>query len=192
MPGVLRGLADCDRHPTDHDRFLRYTWLMDIRVWAVPESHHVEVPKHPLGTAGTASEADDVHAALAAGYRDWSCTCRAGWPSRFRGPETLPPWPRHVQWAREQHPEGITLPDIPDEAVLVQDASWYPNHTAGGGLVVADPVTGWSQAYRIPIPVHVDGSYQAELYVAWEVLRAGGAHRVVCTGHPGPTVVLPR
>ena len=62
----------------------------------------------------------------------------------------------------------------------MQDASWYPNHTAGGGLVVADPTTGWHRIYRIPIPVHVDGSYQAELYVAWEVLRARGAHRVVC------------
>ena len=27
--------------------------------------------------------------------------------------------------------------------------------------------------------VHMDGSYQAELYVAWEVVRARGAHRVV-------------
>ena len=61
----------------------------------------------------------------------------------------------------------------------MQDASWYPNHTAGRGLVVADPETGWSRTYRIPIPVHVDGPYQAELYVAWEVLRAHGAHRVV-------------
>ena len=104
MPCVLRGLADCDCHPTDHDRFLRYTWLTDIRVWAVLESHHVEVPKHPLGVAGTVSEADDAHAALAAGYRDWASTHRLGWPSRFRGPETLPPWPWHVQWAREQIP----------------------------------------------------------------------------------------
>ena len=179
MPCVRRGLVDCECHPTDHDRFLRCTWLMDIRVWAVLEGHHVEVPKHPLGVAGTVSDADDAHAAVAAGYRDWACTRRAGWPSWFRGPEILPPWPRHVQWAQEQIPEGITLRDIPDEAVFVQDASWYPIHTAGGGLVVADPETGWRQAYSIPIPVHVDGSYQAELYVAWEVLRARGAHRVV-------------
>ena len=77
---------------------------------------------------------------------------------RFRGPETLPPWPWHVRWAQELHPEGITLHDIPVEAVFVQDASWYPNHTAGGGLVVADLVTGWHQTYRVPIPMHVDGS----------------------------------
>ena len=31
MPCVLQGLADCDCHPTHHDRFLRSTWLMDIR-----------------------------------------------------------------------------------------------------------------------------------------------------------------
>ena len=67
----------------------------------------------------------------------------------------------------------------------MQDASWYPNHTAGGGLVVAEPTTGWHQTFRIPIPVHVDGSYQAELYVAWEVLRARGTHRVVW-GTRGP------
>ena len=61
----------------------------------------------------------------------------------------------------------------------MQDAPWYPNHTAGGGLVVADPTTGWHQIYRIPIPVHVDRSYQEELYVAWEVLRARGTQQVV-------------
>ena len=163
----------------DHNRYLRYTWLMDIRVWAVLEGHHVEVRRHPLGVAGTVNHVDDTHAALAAGYRDWACTRRAGWPSRFRGPENLPPWPRHVQWAREQTFEGITLRHIPDEAIFVEDASWYPNHTASGGLVVTHPETGWCQAYCIPIPVHVDGSYQADLYVAWEVLRASGAHRVV-------------
>ena len=179
MPCVRRGLVDCACHPTDHDRFTQYTWLMDIRVWAVLEDHHVEVPKHPLGVASTVDEADDAHVALAAGYRDWACTRRAGWPSWFRGPETLPPWRGHMPWAHKQILEGITLRDILDEAVLVQDASWYPNRTAGGGLVVADPETGWRQAYTIPIPVHVDGSYQAELYVAWEVLRARRAHRVI-------------
>ena len=150
----------------------------------------MEVPKHPLGTAGTVSEADDAHAVLAAGYRDWSCTRRARWPSRFCGPETLPPWPRHVQLAREQIPEGIILRDIAHEAVFVQDASWYPNHTARGGLVVADTAMGWSHTYRIPIPLHVDGSYHAELYIAWEVLC------VLCPplglGHSGPPVVFPR
>ena len=86
---------------------------------------------------------------------------------------------------REVHSEGITLQDIPAEAVFVQDGSWYPNHTAGGILVVADPVTGWQRTYRVPSQVHVDGSYQAKLYVAWEVLRARGAHRVVW-GSRGP------
>ena len=114
---------DCECHPTDHDRFLRYTWLMDIRVLAVLEGHHGDVPKHPLGVAGAVGDADDAHTALAAGCRAWACTRRALWPSRFRGPETLHPWPRHVQWAREQIREGITLRDIPDEALFVQDAS---------------------------------------------------------------------
>ena len=71
---VLRGLADCDCHPTDHERFLRYTWVMEIRVWGVPESRSVEITKHPLGAASTSIEAGDAHAALAAGYRDWSST----------------------------------------------------------------------------------------------------------------------
>ena len=48
----------------------------------------------------------------------------------------------------------------------MQDASWYPNHTAGAGLIVADPKSGWRQSYVIPISVHVDRLYQAELYVA--------------------------
>ena len=38
---------------------------------------------------------------------------------------------------------------------------------------------GWSNAYRIPIAVHVNCCYQAELYVAWKVPRACGAHHVV-------------
>ena len=81
---------------------------LDIRVWVVLEDHHVEVPKLPLGVAGTVDEANDAHAALAAGYWDWSCTCRAGWPLRFCGPGTFPPWPRNMQWAQEQFPKGIT------------------------------------------------------------------------------------
>ena len=85
--------------------------------------------------------------------------------------------PAHALGPGADPDEGITLRDIPDEAVFAQDASWYPNHTNGGGLVVADPATGWSQTYRIPIPVHVEGSYQAELYVAWEVLLAQGVHQ---------------
>ena len=153
MPCVRRGLVDCECHPKDHYRFLCYTWLMDICVYAVLEDHHVEVPKHPLGVAGTVSDADDAHAALAAGYPDWGCTHRDGCPSRFHGPKILPPWPRHVQWAQEQIPEGITLRDIPDVVVFVQDTSRYPNHTTGGGLVVADPETGWREGYSISIPV---------------------------------------
>ena len=35
---------------------------------AVPESHSVEVPKHPLGTASTATEADNAGTTLVAGY----------------------------------------------------------------------------------------------------------------------------
>ena len=61
----------------------------------------------------------------------------------------------------------------------MQDASWYPNHTTGGGLVVADPMTGLHQTYWVPIPVNVDESYQAQPSVAWDMLRARGAHRVV-------------
>ena len=179
IPCVLRGLADCECHPTNHDWFLRYTWLMEIRVWPAPGSHAVEVCKHPLGAATTIDEANDCHAALAAAYWDWSSTSRAGWASRFRGPESLPPWPRCMRWAQEVHPEGVTLQNVPAEVVFVQDAPWYPRYTAGGGLVVADPTTGWHQTYRVPIPVHADGSSQAEHYVAWEVLRARGTHRVV-------------
>ena len=127
MPCIHQGLADCDCHPTDHDRFLRYTWPMEIRVWPAPGSHAVEVSKHPLGAATTIDEANDGHAALAAGYRDWSSTRRAGWPSRFRGPDTLPPWPRCVRWAQEVHSEGVTLQSVPAEALFVQDASLYPS-----------------------------------------------------------------
>ena len=78
----------------------------------------MEVPKHPLGVANTVDEADNAHAALAAGYRDWACTHRPDWPSRFRGPGTLPPWPRHMQWDQEQIPEGITLPPSPPRRVI--------------------------------------------------------------------------
>ena len=49
----------------------------------------------------------------------------------------------------------------------------------GGGMVVADPETGWRQSYAIPIQVHVDRSSHAELYVAWEVLRARRRLRVM-------------
>ena len=104
MPRVRGGFPDCDCHPTDHDRFLRYTWLMDIRICAVLEDHHAEVLKHPLGAASTGDQANDAHTALAAGYRDWSNARRAG-------------------WAQGQPSDGISLQDIPDEAVIGQNAS---------------------------------------------------------------------
>ena len=131
MPCVPRGLTDCDSHPMDHDRFLRYTQHMDIRIWAVLEDHHVEVPKHLLGIACTTDEAKDAHAAPAAGYCDWSDTW-AGWPSRFGGFGALPPWPRNIQWAQEQPSDCISLQDVPDEAVFVQDSTWYPITRLGG------------------------------------------------------------
>ena len=40
-------------------------------------------------------------------------------------------------------------------------------------------MTGLHQTYWVPIPVNVDGSYQAQPSVAWDMLRARGAHRVV-------------
>ena len=74
MPAVCGCLTDCDCHPIDHNWFFRYTWLMDICVKVVPEDHHTEVPQHPLGIASTADKANDAHAVLSAGYRDWSDT----------------------------------------------------------------------------------------------------------------------
>ena len=123
MPCVRGGLADCDSHPTDHNRFLRYTSLMDIRIWEVSEDHHAEVPKYPRGVASSADEANDAHAVLAAGYRDWSDTRGAGWPSRIGGFRALPPWPRNMPWAQGQPSDGISLRDILDEAIFVLDAS---------------------------------------------------------------------
>ena len=64
-PNVPRPRGACECHTTDHDRFLRCMWLMDLWVWVVQEEHHVEVPAHLLGI----------------GYCCWVDTRRAGWPS---------------------------------------------------------------------------------------------------------------
>ena len=179
MPCVHRGLADCECHPTDHDRFLRYTWLMDIRVWAVLESHHVEVPRHPLGVAGTVSEADDAHACPGGQLPGLGQHPQSGAALTFPWAGDSPPVAQTRAMGPGANPWGRRPARYPGRSGFCAGRLWYPNHTTGGGLVVADPETGWSQTYSIPIPVHVDGSYQAESYDAWEVPRARGAHHVV-------------
>ena len=147
----------------------------------------MEVPKNPLGIARTTNEANNAHVALAAGYCDWSDTRRAGRPSRFGG---------FGAWAMGPCPHGPGTYNGPRDSRLMaspcrisrmrlsscRPPPGTPKTLRGGGrggLMVADPESGWRQSYAIPVAVHVDGSYQAELCVAWEVLRTRGANRVV-------------
>ena len=104
-----------------------------------------------------------TQAALAASCRCWSDSRRAGWPARFGILAPLPRWPHHVQWAQGLEAVEIALCNLPDDVVFVQSASWYPGR----------------RSYAIPLLVHVDGLYQAELYVALVVLRARRTHCVV-------------
>ena len=75
-----------------------------------------------------------------------------------------------MRWAQELEAVEVTLRDLPDDMVFIQITSWYPGHTAGGGLVATNPLTSWRQEYAIPLPLNVDGSYEAELYVVWIVV----------------------
>ena len=61
----------------------------------------------------------------------------------------------------------------PSDTVVLQDASWFPTRRhSGGAVAILDVHTGHYTLHRIPIPIFCDNSYQAELYVAWVVLRA--------------------
>ena len=93
--------------------------------------------------------------------------------------ETIPPWPSHVLWVQEVKVHEITSQDLLDDVVFVQDASWYPGYITGGALMAANPLMGWRPVCSISLPVYMDSSYQAELHVAWVILWAWGAYRVL-------------
>ena len=68
----------------------------------------------------------------------------------------------------------MALPDV----VFLQHASWFPTGRHSGGVVaVLDVDTGHYTLHRIPIAIFCDNSYEAELYVAWVVLRAPACAR---------------
>ena len=61
----------------------------------------------------------------------------------------------------------------PLDAVFIQDASWFPiGRQSRGAVAVLYAATEHYTLHRIPIPIYCDNSYQAELYVAWVVLRS--------------------
>ena len=86
-----------------------------------------------LGITSTNDEADDAHAALGAGYRDWAGTRRANGPSRFGGFGVLPPWPRNMQWARGQPSDGISPQDNRMRLFLCTTPLGTPITLLGGG-----------------------------------------------------------
>ena len=64
----------------------------------------------------------------------------------------------------------------PLDAVFIQDASWFASgRHPGGAVAVLNMHTNHYTWHRIVIPIFCDNSYEAELYVAWVVLRAGAS-----------------
>ena len=67
----------------------------------------------------------------------------------------------------------------PSDAVFLQGASWFPTgRHSKGAIAVLDVHTGHYTLHRIPIPILCNNSYEAELYVAWVVLRARACARL--------------
>ena len=108
-------------------------------------------------------------------YHSQDQTIRSGWPVRFR-PTSFP-----IPFSDDISALTPHLPDFsmaPSDTVFLQDASWFPTGRHSGGVVaVLDVHTGHYTLHRIPIPIFCDNLYQAELYVAWIVLRARACAR---------------
>ena len=108
-------------------------------------------------------------------YHSQDQAIRSGWPVRFC-PTTFP-----IPFSGDISALQPALPDFssaPPDAVFIQDAFWFPlGRHSGGAVAVLDVHTDHDELHPIPIPIFCDNSYQAELYVAWVVLRARASAR---------------
>ena len=111
---------------------------------------------------------------MSAGLRDHLHALQQQWPL---GP--LPPLPEDPPkrvWAHQVEPTIPKIAPLPVHFFVVHDASYLSmTHQAGGACAVVNAVTGDYQLHEVDVPVFVDNSYQAEVYVAWAVLCGSGS-----------------
>ena len=78
----------------------------------------------------------------------------------------LPTYPEYRRYVEDDHPSRSTFPQGTPSGV------GSPGGTSGGTVAVCDLATGSVSLQEIRIPVSLDNSYHAELFVAWVVLRS--------------------
>ena len=163
---------ECLVHADDHSRFLILCHRLCLAVHVPVSPVHAPLVPHPMHQCQHEWQADDVHSWMEAGYSSSLAAQRAGWPCRFVPvPNGQPPFSTDLQ---ALSPEVLDLPASQGHpTAYIHDASWFPgHHHSGGAVAVLNLDTGAYTVYPIRIPIFCNNSYQAELYVAWAVLRA--------------------
>ena len=176
MPCLKQGILHvCPAHSDDHSLFVMWCHRLSVGVHVPPHQLHMPLLQCPLNQATSQWQVEDAHLWMAIPYHSQDQAIRSGWPVRFR-PTTFPiPFSDDVSALQPVLPN---FSSVPSDAVFIQDASWFLSGRHSGGVVaVLDVHTDHFELHRIPIPIFCDNSYQAELYVAWVVLRARASAR---------------
>ena len=109
-----------------------------------------------------------IHAWMDAGFHTLSEARKAQWP--------IPSWMYHlpIPVPPSASPLCPQMPDIksfPQNPFYVTDGSRYPTGQCGGAIAVGDAVAVEYTLYPIRIPIQLDHSFAAEVYVAWILLH---------------------
>ena len=171
MPCLHQGILHvCPAHSDDHSLFVIWCHRLSVDVHVPSHQLHMPLLRCPLYQATSQWQVEDAHLWMTIPYHSQDQAIRSGWLVRFR-PTTFP-----VPFSNDNFALQPSIPDFsfaPLNAVFIQDASWFPSgRHSGGAVAVLDMHTNHYMLHRILIPIFCDNSYQAELYVAWVVLRA--------------------
>ena len=171
MPCVHREILHvCPAHSDDHCLFIIWCHHLSVGVHVPPNRLHMPLIRCPLYHATSEWRVEDAHLWMTIPYHSKDQAIRSRWTVRFC-PTTFP-----VPFSDDISALQPSFPDFsfaPLDGVFIPDASWFPSgRHIGGAVAVLNVHTDHYTLHRIPIPIFCHNSYQAQLYVAWVVLRA--------------------
>ena len=171
MPCLHQGVLHvCPAHSNNHSLFVIWCHRLSIDVHVPYHELHMPLLQCPLYQATSQWQVEDAHLWMAVPYHSQHRAIRSRWPVCFRPTSFPTPFSDAIS-ALTPHFPDFSL--APPDAVVIQDASWFPTgRHCSGAVALLDVDTSHYTLHRIPIPIFCDNSYQAELYVAWVVLRS--------------------
>ena len=154
----------CPVHYTDHSCFLLLKHSMGVDTH-FPTTIMEQGDDIPMYKANHSMEANQMHAWMSEGYQTQRKAKQMEWP--------IPLWqydPPPLKAIPIAHPLTAQIPvitHIPQEPLFMTDGSSYPDGRCGGCIAIVCTHTYQYTLYPVVIPIYLDYSYAAELYVAW-------------------------